>query len=205
MRVQNGDKSSKFNTAARNAAAKLRKLVPALLGGSSKSVAENAAWAEVPHQKNSVRKRLIGPYKHAARSLRQFKEKRHERKTILPQLQDQPPTSSDNLAEERGGDQNLRNDQESINDNENTDRRMQTALMDTLATDANAQTRRRFTSPPPPRHDVSDPDEYQTDPVTNVGPGVSTSSLPSPGLLGPHLLDMAPDRFARDRLTSVDG
>lgn len=180
--------------------------MPALLGGFSKPLANNTAWKESAEHKSFARQRLIGPYKHAARSWREFKEKRHQRKPVLPQFQDRPSSPS-NLSNEfvqgRGGDQILPNHQQPSIGDENADRRMQIALMHALTTDADAPLERRLDTPMPTRSNASDADdEYQSESAQNVGPEVSTHTLPAPGRLGDHLFEIAPDRIVRDRLTA---
>lgn len=177
--------------------------MPALLGGFSKPLATNTVWEEGAEHKNFARQRLIGPYKHAARSWREFKEKRHQRKPVLPQFQDRPSRPSNEFTEGRGGDQGLQNHQQPSTGDENADRRIQIARMHALTTDADAQLQRRLDSPMPTLNSASDADdEYQSDSVKHVGPGVSTHTLPTPGRLGDHLLGIAPDRMVRDRLTA---
>ncbi|MCJ1261367.1 hypothetical protein MMC22_001231 [Lobaria immixta] len=200
-RAQKGDKPSKLDAVARNAAVTVRKLMPALLGSLSKPLAKKTGWNEDAEHKNSARKRLIGPYKHAARSWNEFKEKRHRRKTILPQHTDPPSPPSNEFTEGRDEGQGLRNHQESSTGDEDADRRMQTALIHALTTDADAQLRRRVESPMPTYNSASDADDEQSS-ITNVGPGASTRTLPIPGHLGNHLLGIAPDRTIRDRLTA---
>lgn len=202
-RMQKNVKYSKFDTIARNAAINVKKLVPALLGGFSKPLAKNATCEEGAEHKNSARQRLVGSYKHAARSWKEFKESRHQRKTILPQLPDQPSRPSNDFTEERCGDHGSRHHQQLSSGDDDADRRMQIALMQSLATDPNAQLPRRLTSPMPTYNSASDADdEYQSDSVTNVGPSLSTHTLPTPGGLGDHLLGIAPDRIVRGRLTT---
>lgn len=171
------------------------------LGSFSKPLAKKTGWNEGAEPKNSARKRLIGPYKYAARSWNEFKEKRHQRKTILPQHPDPPSHPSKEFTEGGDGSQGLRNHQQSSTGDEDADRRMQTALIHALTTDADAQLRRRLESPLPTHNSASDADDEQSS-TTNVGPGVSTRTLPIPGHLGDHLLGIAPDRIIRDRLTA---
>lgn len=177
--------------------------MPALLGGFSKPLAKNAACEEGAENRHFARQRLIRPYRHAARSWKEFKEKCHQRKPILPQLSDRPSRPSNDFTEEINGDQPLRNNQQPSTGDEDADRRMQIALIHALDTDADAQLQRRLDSPMPTNNSASDADdEYQSDSVTNVGPGVSTRTLPTPGHLGDHLRGIAPDRIVRDRLTA---
>lgn len=181
----------------------MRKLVPALFGGFSRTSAKNATCEEGAEHKNSARKRLIGSYKHATRSWKDFKASRHQRKSILPQLQDQLSWPSYDFTEESGGDQGSRNHQQPSTGDDDADRRMQIALVQGLTADADAQLQRRLGSPRPTFNSASDADdEYQSDSVLNVGPGGSTNTLPTPGRLRDHLIGIAPDRMVRDRLTA---
>lgn len=181
----------------------MRKMVPAVLGGFSKPSAKNATCDEGAEHKNSARKRLIGSYKHAARSWKDFKASRHQRKSILPQPPDRSSCPANDFIEGSGGDQGLRNHQQPSTGDEDADRRMQTALVQALTADADAQLQRRLESPRPTFNSASDADdEYQSDSGLNVGPGGSTNTLPTPGRLRDHLLGIAPDRMVRDRLTA---
>ena len=101
-------KSFKFGTATKSAGQTIKRLMPALLEGHWRPTAKAPALEGTEgYQSSSTRRHLIEPCKNAARSWRDFKAKRHPRKSILPQNFHQPDAplealagSNDDLADE---------------------------------------------------------------------------------------------------------
>ncbi|MCJ1467414.1 hypothetical protein MMC07_006038 [Pseudocyphellaria aurata] len=190
------EKSSKFGAVARNASVSVKKLMPALVGGFSKPATKNAASEPGAQRQNSIRKRLIGSCKHAANSWHQFKEKRHQRESILPQSPHQPSGPSNNFSQEGVGNQGLDHQQPSTGDEEAAGT-MPIPLLDVSTTDPH-QSLPGLRTPEESGSDADD--EYQSDAATNQGPGASPRTFPTPGHLGDHLLGIAPDETVRSRL-----
>ena len=191
--TKNG-KFSKYETAIIKAGGSIKKLLPAVFQGSKSNAKKDQSEQKKANTLGTARALLIQPCKNAAQSWKDFKHKRHQRKSILPSDLDQTLGGSNDLdsPQESGAGVHTNHDSRgtdspfSIDSYERLRRRL--AAADPLPTTWSSSVSTAGNEAPPrsgSNHSDSDSSGQQ---------------IPAPGRLGRHLREMAPDTTLQARL-----
>lgn len=183
-------KISKYQTAVRKAGGSIRNLVPAVRQGLKPNAKNDESEQKKVSTLGTARTRLIQPYIHATQSWKNFKDKRHQRKSILPSNLYQPPGASNDL----GG------RQESSAGASTSQGSQEADSWDAFYSETNERLRRRLAATDPLPTTWSSVSTAGNEVPPGSAASESSSHIPAPGRLGDHLREMAPDTTLQARL-----